>query len=120
MHFSIAFHYCSIYITLESEAPQYKINTRNRISVHSEVWTNFNNIIHHDRFRLLLVNACYIILTLIIVITSKCKISSIIERGWIAKKEQETRQGYTVYCMMHQALDDSDQTRKYKISDIAL
>ena len=24
---------------------------------------------------------------------------------------------YIVYCMMHQALDDSDQTRKYGISD---
>ena len=32
-------------------------------------------------------------------------------------KGQETRQGYTVYRMMHQALDDSDQTRKYGISD---
>ena len=32
-------------------------------------------------------------------------------------KNHETRQGYTVYCMMHQALDDSDQTRKYGISD---
>ena len=29
----------------------------------------------------------------------------------------KTRQGYTVYRMMHQALDDSDQTRKYGISE---
>ena len=26
-------------------------------------------------------------------------------------------QGYTVYRMMHQALDDSDQTRKYGITE---
>ena len=28
-----------------------------------------------------------------------------------------TRDKNTVYCMMHQALDDSDQTRKYGISE---
>ena len=32
-------------------------------------------------------------------------------------KGQETRQGYTVYHMTHQVLDDSDQTRKYGISE---
>ena len=28
-----------------------------------------------------------------------------------------TRDKTKIYCMMHQALDDSDQTRKYGISD---
>ena len=30
---------------------------------------------------------------------------------------KRTRQGYTVYRMMHQALEDSDQTRKYGIAE---
>ena len=41
-----------------------------------------------------------------------------LERGYRdCIKGQETRQGYTVYRMMHQALDNSDQTRKYSISE---
>ena len=35
----------------------------------------------------------------------------------IKMTRDKIRQGYTVYCMMHQALDDSDQTRKYGISE---
>ena len=39
-----------------------------------------------------------------------------LERGY-RDCGQETRQGHTVYCMMHQALDHRDQTRKYGISE---
>ena len=39
-----------------------------------------------------------------------------LERGY-RDCRQETRQGYAGYCMMHQALDDSDQTRMYGISE---
>ena len=38
-------------------------------------------------------------------------------RDCIKNDKRQDKDNYTVYCMMHQALDDSDQTRKYGISD---